>query len=246
MRLKSVFGIQYIRELYKYTLKGLSEKLSEKEKISAQAISMWEQGTKAIPVKRLEHLSEIFNTPKNFFSKELSDIDKLIIDNIKLKRELSDSSYSLEYYLCDDETGEYYKAEHTHYNHILDRRIEENKLKINALTTINKIYDIIFDKSDSDKFMIKIDSKTKIFNRGEFMVQIVSRTALFNRFADIIKNDNTNFPNLLFHAILDATELAVEFSKNPQNENHFIIDNKVEETKMIYDVIRKSLIEFYK
>lgn len=79
-----MIGLEYILNLYSIQHQELAEKLG----IKKQNINLWIKGKQNISKKYLPILSEMFDVDENYFQKELNDIDKLIIQKEKLKREL--------------------------------------------------------------------------------------------------------------------------------------------------------------
>lgn len=62
--------------------------LAERLGIRKQNINMWIKGKQNIPKKYIPILEEIFGLKKEYFTKELDEIDKLEIQKEKLKRDL--------------------------------------------------------------------------------------------------------------------------------------------------------------
>lgn len=79
-----MIGLEYILNLYGIQHQDLAEKLG----IKKQNINLWIKGKQNVSKKHLPILSEMFGVDEDYFQKELSDIDKLIIQKEKLKREL--------------------------------------------------------------------------------------------------------------------------------------------------------------
>lgn len=77
-------GLEYILNLYGMQHQQLAEKIG----IKKQNINLWISGKQDISKKHLPTLSEIFGIEEEYFQKELDDIDKLIIQKEKLKKEL--------------------------------------------------------------------------------------------------------------------------------------------------------------
>lgn len=50
---------------------------------------LWIKGKQSIPIKYLPKLEELFGIDKEYFSKELNEIERLEIQKEKLKRELN-------------------------------------------------------------------------------------------------------------------------------------------------------------
>ena len=70
-----MFGLEYIRKLYGDTTITLADKLG----ITNALVSQWENGKKPIPEKRLDELSKLYNVSKEYFSRELTPLEQLII-----------------------------------------------------------------------------------------------------------------------------------------------------------------------
>lgn len=77
-------GLNFILNLYDMQYIKLAEMLG----INKQNITMWVKGKQKVPKKYLPTLEEIFNIDKEYFSKELTEIDKLEIQKEKLKQDL--------------------------------------------------------------------------------------------------------------------------------------------------------------
>ncbi|SDY76485.1 Helix-turn-helix [Proteiniborus ethanoligenes] len=79
-----MIGLEYILNLYNMQHVELAERLG----IRKQNINMWIKGKQNIPKKYIPILEEIFGLKKEYFTKELDEIDKLEIQKEKLKRDL--------------------------------------------------------------------------------------------------------------------------------------------------------------
>ena len=75
-----MLGLEYIRKLYGDTTITLADKLG----ITNALVSQWENGKKPIPEKRLEELSNIYNVPSEYFSKELTSLEQ-----VKIKKNIN-------------------------------------------------------------------------------------------------------------------------------------------------------------
>ncbi|MED0686127.1 helix-turn-helix transcriptional regulator [Anoxybacillus ayderensis] len=79
-----MIGLEYILELYGMQQIELAEKLG----IKKQNINLWIKRKQKISKKHLPALEQIFGIDAKYFSKELTDLDKLEIQKEKLKRDL--------------------------------------------------------------------------------------------------------------------------------------------------------------
>lgn len=81
----TIIGLEYILTLYDMQHIDLANKLG----IKKQNINMWIKGKQKIPKKYLPILEKLFCIDKEYFSKDIDEIDKLEIQKEKLKRDLS-------------------------------------------------------------------------------------------------------------------------------------------------------------
>ena len=79
-----MIGLEYILGLYNMQHIELAEELG----IKKQNINMWIKGRQNVPKKYLPILETSFGLDKEYFIKELNEIDKLEIQKEKLKRDL--------------------------------------------------------------------------------------------------------------------------------------------------------------
>lgn len=77
-------GLEYVLGLYNMQHVELAEKLG----IKKQNINMWIKGKQNIPKKYLPVLEKTFKISREYFSKDLAEIDKLEIQKEKLKHEI--------------------------------------------------------------------------------------------------------------------------------------------------------------
>lgn len=80
-----IIGFQYVCNLFNVQYTDIANLLN----ISKQTINSWTSGRRPIPKKYLPKLSEMFNVPEEYFQKEMNEVDKLIIQKEKLKKELT-------------------------------------------------------------------------------------------------------------------------------------------------------------
>lgn len=81
-----MLGIEYIRKSFNMSLADLAQKVG----VSRQFISLWEKGDKKISPQRSVQLSQIFNIPSDWFTKELSELDKIKIEQLKAENSISE------------------------------------------------------------------------------------------------------------------------------------------------------------
>lgn len=90
-----MIGLEYICNLYNIQYKEIAEMLG----ISKQTINSWVTGRRKIPRKYLPSISKKFDISEEYFQKEINDVDKLIIQKLKLENELKPSvvDYELQF-----------------------------------------------------------------------------------------------------------------------------------------------------
>ncbi|WP_240697298.1 YdaS family helix-turn-helix protein [Sporolactobacillus sp. Y61] len=79
-----LIGLEYVLGLYNMQQLELADRLG----IKKQNINLWLKGKQNIPKKYLPTLEQLFHINRDYFSKELTEIDKLEIQKEKLKAEL--------------------------------------------------------------------------------------------------------------------------------------------------------------
>src|SRR5689334_5805234 len=78
--------LEYALQEFKISFADLARELN----IDRSNITIWLSGKRPIPKKYLPILSQKLDIPETWLSETLTDIRKLEIDNIKIKRELND------------------------------------------------------------------------------------------------------------------------------------------------------------
>ena len=81
----SIIGLEYILALYDIQHIELADYLG----IKKQNINLWIKGKQKIPKKYIPTLEEYFGINKDYFIKDINEIDKLEIQKEKLKRDLN-------------------------------------------------------------------------------------------------------------------------------------------------------------
>lgn len=141
-----MIGLEYICKLYNKQFKDLAEQLG----VSKQVVNGWIKEKYKISKKHLPKLSEMFNIPEEYFQKELTDIDKLIIQKGKLERELKPQIKKYQTRLVLSENSEEADLEDIpiyDQKEMNDIEIEITKVKIveeirEAMSDLNKDYEI--------------------------------------------------------------------------------------------------------
>lgn len=148
--------LEYIRKLYNYTLEELGKEIG----VSKQAVSQYETGKLELNEDKICKLSKVFiNIPTDYFKiKEITEIDKLLIQNIKFLNENPDVS-------LPEENNRYVrtlKSENEVY-----KNIEENRSKIKALKTLKRYEEFIFKREEDNIYskIFEMDRVSEIFDK---------------------------------------------------------------------------------
>lgn len=193
-----MIGLEYIRTMYRRSRTELSERIG----VSRQNINQWETGARKITPKYIPLLVKEFGIPEEYYQKQLSEMDKLDIEQEKLKNEIDESEFLYDDEIYDSDTGECITVQSLHTDRdaveylsslIVDKKelVLLEKIKHVARTTrggfgrdedneYQSIYDYNHDREDSIK--------------------------LFDRFADIV--NCSNIDTVFLHEILRAIELT--------------------------------------
>jgi transcriptional regulator with XRE-family HTH domain len=141
-----MLGIEYVLNLYGIQHQELAEKLG----IKKQNINLWIKGKQNVSKKYLPILAEMFGIDEEYFQKELAEIDKLIIQKEKLKKELKPVIVGYETKYEKDKQD---LVEVPVYN--VDKEIKQVDLEIEKMKVSEGIKEIInkcATTDDLDKF----------------------------------------------------------------------------------------------
>lgn len=97
-----MIGLEYVLQLHNIQHQELAEQLG----IKKQNINMWIKGKQNVSKKYLPQLAEQFDLPEEFFQKELTEIERLIVQKQKLQKEMKPVIVGYQQQLsfeCEDE-----------------------------------------------------------------------------------------------------------------------------------------------
>lgn len=197
-----MIGLEYIRKLYSDTVDTLAEKLG----VTKGVISQWENSKSAIPVKRIAQLCTIYPIPEKYFTKELSVLEQLEIQHIKISADFDASFHEYEAPIKFDSDGkpiEY--ATFTGYDNGLNELLRDIETDINIEKIVEQLRYTIKDTkqnfNDEYSFMDYVDDKETNVN-------------LIRKFISLMKENDAMF----LAYILRAVELSNDDSwgENPK------------------------------
>jgi len=85
MEVHKMIGLEYILQVHNIQHQEIAEQLG----IKKQNINLWIKGKQNISKKYLPRLAEQFDLPEEFFQKELTEIERLIVQKKKLQKEIN-------------------------------------------------------------------------------------------------------------------------------------------------------------
>lgn len=156
-------GLEYILSLYQVQHIALAEKLG----IKKQNINLWIKGKQNIPKKYLPVLEELFGINRSYFTKELTDIDKLEIQKEKLKQDLKPIVERQKEEFRVDEESDYlvkvpvYDKEELN---TIERSIEKAKL----VERFKQVIDIIDENPYMDTYALIVELLEKAQHEAIF------------------------------------------------------------------------------
>lgn len=181
-----MIGLEYICNLYDMQFKDLAEKIE----VSKQIISIWIKGTRPIAKTHLPKLEKIFNIPEKYFSKELTELDKLEIQMCKLDNEWISEEYEEEVY--DPVTGEperdkdgniitrkgFYtdRGQEQHYE-MLKYEIDEAKLINRLKQTLGEIFYKV-QLNEDYSYGDELTEAYSILNLYELFINIIEKSGI--------------------------------------------------------------------
>ncbi|MDQ0149235.1 helix-turn-helix domain-containing protein [Eubacterium multiforme] len=177
-------GLEYLCSLNNITYAQLSRELG----ISRQSVAAWLNGSRKIPQKHYTKLKEIFDVSEEYFNKELTELDKLKIQKLKLEEEIVEYKYSSVNY--DDETNEKYEIEDVAY--LMPDELGEINFKIEQKNLLAKIDNYINEKNLKDE--------NEMNDEAYYIMKA------FNSFYQVIKKDNIDIKIII--DILSGIKMA--------------------------------------
>ncbi|WP_207655950.1 helix-turn-helix domain-containing protein [Clostridium luticellarii] len=152
-----LIGLEYILGLYNMQHMELAKELGLKK----QNINLWIKGRQGIPKKYLPRLEKIFGISREYFPKELNEIEKLEIQKEKLKKELNPVIEKYDKQFMVKETNCIYKVPIYDKEEInrIGRKIEKAKL----VSKFKQALDVVDDNPYMDTYRLI----TELLNKAQ-------------------------------------------------------------------------------
>ena len=151
-----MIGLEYILSLYNLQHVELADMLG----IKKQNINMWVKQKQNIPKKYLPVLEKLFDAPRDYFGRELNEIEKLEIQKEKLKKDLNPVIKKHEEQFEIGEVNNivakpiYDKEEMNH----IEREIEKAKI----VSKFKEAIDIIDNNPYMDTYKLLVELMSKV------------------------------------------------------------------------------------
>lgn len=202
-----MIALEYICKLYNKQFKDVAEELG----ISKQVVNGWIKGRYNISKKHLPKLSKMFDLPEQYFQKEISELDKLEIQQMKLHNETTEFEY--EDIITDPDTGEEITITRTYIDEsdiFNDSYINYEKDIINLTNKIKQVVNKKFDDEamESNQFPYSaLSEASDILNLYEKLTKIIKHGGIFNNILNDVLDGMINYQH--------------DFMGKPKHENRF-------------------------
>ena len=151
-----LIGLEYFLSLYNMQHIDLANKLG----IKKQNINLWIKGKQKISKKYLPILEEIFGIKQEYFIKDLNEIEKLEIQNEKLKKDINPVIKKYEQQFMIDEINDI--VELPAYDKKAIKKIEKTIEKVKLISRFKEAMDIIEDNPYMDNYRLMIELMEKV------------------------------------------------------------------------------------
>ena len=142
-------GLEYILNLYQMQHVELARRLG----IKKQNINLWIKGKQKIPKKHLPVLEEIFRLDAKYFTKELTEVDKLEIQKEKLKQDLKPIIEKTKTEFRVDEANDYLVDVPVYDKEELNK-IERDIEKAKLVERFKNVLDVVDKHPNKDTFYL--------------------------------------------------------------------------------------------
>ena len=153
---EDLIGLEFILNLYNMQYVELAECLG----IKKQNINMWIKRKQNIPKKYLPILEELFEVKSEFFTNELTDIEKLEIQKEKLKKDLEPVVMKFEEQFMIGEINDLVKV--PVYDKEEINKIERDIEKAKIISRFKEILDVVDNTLDTDMYKLIVELIEKV------------------------------------------------------------------------------------
>lgn len=164
-----MIGIQYLCEIFGISYADLGRRLG----ISRQTIAAWTSGRRKVSEKHYEKLKEIFKVNEMYFNKELTELDKLNLQRIKLENNTVEYTYKDT--IWDEETKQEIEVDRVGYNMPVET-MEMLDLDIKHKELFKNIDDLIARRTEgAEDEWDYIRKKSEVLEVFELLYEIMNK-----------------------------------------------------------------------
>ncbi|XZI46332.1 helix-turn-helix domain-containing protein [Clostridium perfringens] len=164
-----MIGLEYLLDINNMQSKQLAEMLG----VGKATVSSWINQKRLISTKHYEKLKEIFKVPEEYFQKELTELDKLNLQRIKLENNIV--GYTYKDTIWDEETKQEIEVDRVGYN-IPVETIEMLDLDIRHKELFKNIDDLIARRTEgAEDEWDYIGKKSEVLEVFELLYEIMNK-----------------------------------------------------------------------
>ncbi|NRT34115.1 transcriptional regulator with XRE-family HTH domain [Clostridium beijerinckii] len=225
---RTIIGLEYICGLYNKKYTNVAEELG----VSRQVVSVWIKGTKPIAKKHLPKLSKMFNLPEEYFQRQITELDKLDIQKIKLHNEKTEFEY--EDTITDPDTGEEITITRTYIEEadmFNDAYIDYEKNIINLTNRIKELIHDRFNDEYDDTCGLPynaLSEASNILNLYEKLTKIIKHGGIFNNIINDVFDGMLNYQHDFMGRSKNQNRFTKKVTKLIEQEQ----DRQIEEAKL--------------
>lgn len=201
--------------------------LAEKLGIKKQNINLWIKGKQNIPKKYLPLLEELFGLKKEYFTKELTEIEKLEIQKEKLKQELKPVIKSHEQQFMAGENSSF--VEVPIYDKEEINTIERNIEKAKLVSRFKEALNVVDNNPYIDTYKLIIELLEKVQHEPVFRKTIEALAHYYELLPDWVESEPEQAKSALMEVMRQAEKICGNMSKND-----IYYDRVAEEEKQDY------------
>ncbi|MDZ5038213.1 helix-turn-helix domain-containing protein [Clostridium perfringens] len=178
-----MIGLEYLLDINNMQSKQLAEMLG----IGKAAVSSWINKKRLISTKHYEKLKEIFKVPEEYFQKELTEIDKLNLQRLKLENDTVEYTYKDT--IWDEETKQEIEVDRVGYNMPVET-MEMLDLDIKHKELFKNIDDLIARRTeDAEDEWDYIGKKAEVLEVFELLYEIMNKEYIpYRRIKNILNS----------------------------------------------------------
>lgn len=190
--------LQFIMKTYNVSVAELSDKLG----VTKGNVYNWYNGKRKIPFNYINQMCDLFGLPEDYFKKELTPEDKLVVQRGALSKSIDETSFNYEDTIIggngNETTGVFQYVDNNLVNEI--NRTNEELYAIRQKTRIVQKITELLDNEECGE---------KLLNIYTVLIEVIQ---------------DKNVPSLVLKDILRATGISYDMLECSEEESKFIQD----------------------